>query len=49
VANLYTCHICKVDMEEDDTVWADRKGNTEIHQFAYCAGCLPQQEEEASE
>jgi hypothetical protein len=43
--NLYTCVKCYTDIEEDDVVWADSKGNVEIHTYAYCVGCLPSQEE----
>jgi hypothetical protein len=43
--NLDTCQVCKADFEEDDTVWADAEGNTEIHQYAYCVACLPPQPE----
>ena len=34
-----------LDIEEDDVVWADSKGDTERHTYAYCVGCLPNQEE----
>ena len=43
--NLYTCVKCYTDLEEDDVVWADGRGNVEIHTYAYCVGCLPNQEE----
>jgi Pyruvate/2-oxoacid:ferredoxin oxidoreductase delta subunit len=45
MSDVYTCHICKTDMEEDDVVWADKKGNVEVHHYAYCVGCLPPQKE----
>ena len=40
-----TCHICLEDMDIDDSVWADEKGNVEKPYFAYCVSCLPPQEE----
>ena len=44
--NLYTCVKCYTDIEKDDVVWADSKGNVEIHTYAYCVGCLPSQEDD---
>jgi len=45
--NIYTCWKCYTDIEEDDVVWADSKGDVEgDHSYAYCVGCLPSQEEQ---
>jgi hypothetical protein len=43
MSNLFTCFKCYNDMEEDDVVWADDKGDVNKHIYAYCVSCLPNQ------
>lgn len=43
MSNLFTCFKCYEDMEEDDVVWADDKGDVNKHTYAYCVFCLPSQ------
>jgi hypothetical protein len=43
VSNLFTCFKCYEDMEEDDVVWADGKGDVNTQTYAYCVPCLPNQ------
>jgi len=47
-SDLYTCVKCYDDLEEDDIVWADINGNIKEHTYAYCVGCLPNQEGESN-
>jgi hypothetical protein len=43
MSNLFTCFKCYEDMEEDNVVWADGKGDVSIQTYAYCVPCLPNQ------
>ena len=39
------CYICKKEIELDDSVWADSKGEVNNPLYAYCVSCLPNQRE----
>lgn len=39
------CYVCKNEIELDDTVWADSKGEVNNPLYAYCVPCLPNQRE----
>ena len=37
----YNCEKCNLLIEEDDVVWADEDGDTDVHTLAWCVSCLP--------
>jgi hypothetical protein len=40
------CYICKEEVDWDEAVWADSKGNVDNPLYAYCVFDLPAQLEE---
>jgi hypothetical protein len=40
------CYICKNEIDLEDSVWADSKGNVDNPLYAYCVSDLPSQLEE---
>ena len=44
--NVYTCHKCLSDFEDDDILWADNNGQLSKgnNNFVWCVPCLPNQE-----
>ena len=46
--DLVPCYICKAEIDIDESVWADSKGEVNNPLYAYCVGCLPAQKEVAN-
>ena len=40
------CYICEKEIDLDDSVWADSRGNVDNPLYAYCVADLPSQLEE---
>lgn len=38
------CYICSKEIDLDDSVWANSKGDVNNPLYAYCVPCLPAQE-----
>jgi hypothetical protein len=47
MSNLDTipCYVCHNEIDIDDSVWADSKGNISNPLYCYCVSCLPGQKE----
>lgn len=39
------CYICHTNLDLDDSVWANSRGDVSNPLYAYCVPCLPAQEE----
>jgi hypothetical protein len=51
MSNLDTipCYVCHKEIDIDDSVWADSKGNVSNPLYCYCVSCLPAQKESYDE
>lgn len=43
--DIVNCYVCENEVELDDSVWADSKGEVNNPLYAYCVPCLPNQSE----
>ena len=37
----YNCEKCEIPISEDNVIWADEDGDTDVRTLAWCASCLP--------